>query len=46
MPVLAGRTFDSRDLNENANTVVVNSLLWIESWAAEMRSDNGFGTNR
>jgi hypothetical protein len=27
MPVLAGRTFDSRDLNENANTVVVNSLF-------------------
>ena len=26
MPVLAGRTFDSRDLNENANTVVVNSI--------------------
>jgi hypothetical protein len=25
MPVLAGRTFDSRDLNENANTVVVNT---------------------
>jgi hypothetical protein len=27
MPVLAGRTFDSRDLNENAKTVVVNSLF-------------------
>lgn len=27
MPVLAGRTFDLRDLNENANTVVVNSLF-------------------
>jgi predicted permease len=27
MPVLAGRTFDSRDVNENANTVVVNSLF-------------------
>jgi putative ABC transport system permease protein len=27
MPVLAGRTFDSRDLHENANTVVVNSLF-------------------
>lgn len=27
MPVLAGRTFDSRDLNENANTVVVNNLF-------------------
>jgi hypothetical protein len=27
MPVLDGRTFDSRDLNENANTVVVNSLF-------------------
>jgi hypothetical protein len=27
MPVLAGRTFDSRDLNESANTVVVNSLF-------------------
>lgn len=27
MPVLAGRTFDSRDLSENANTVVVNSLF-------------------
>jgi hypothetical protein len=27
MPVLAGRTFDSRDLNENAHTVVVNSLF-------------------
>jgi hypothetical protein len=27
MPVLAGRIFDSRDLNENANTVVVNSLF-------------------
>ena len=27
MPVLAGRSFDSRDLNENANTVVVNSLF-------------------
>jgi predicted permease len=27
MPVLAGRTFDSRDLNENANTVVVNGVF-------------------
>lgn len=27
MPVLAGRTFDSRDLNENANTIVVNSFF-------------------
>lgn len=27
MPVLAGRTFDSRDLRKNANTVVVNSLF-------------------
>ena len=27
MPVLAGRTFNSLDLNENANTVVVNSLF-------------------
>jgi putative ABC transport system permease protein len=27
MPVLAGRTFDSRDENEKANTVVVNSLF-------------------
>jgi predicted permease len=27
MPVLAGRTFDSRDVNENANTVVVNNLF-------------------
>ncbi|MBI1356184.1 MAG: FtsX-like permease family protein [Acidobacteria bacterium] len=25
MPVLAGRTFDSRDLRENANTVIVNN---------------------
>ena len=27
MPVLAGRSFDSRDLNESANTVVVNNLF-------------------
>ena len=27
MPVLAGRTFDSRDANENANTVIVNSIF-------------------
>ncbi|MCB1019909.1 MAG: ABC transporter permease, partial [Acidobacteria bacterium] len=27
MPVLAGRTFDSRDLRENANTVIVNNLF-------------------
>lgn len=27
MPVIAGRTFDARDRNENANTVVVNSLF-------------------
>lgn len=27
MPVVAGRTFDSRDLNENAHTVVVNNLF-------------------
>jgi predicted permease len=27
MPVLAGRSFDSRDLAENANTVVVNNLF-------------------
>ncbi len=27
MPILAGRTFDSRDMNENANTVVVNDLF-------------------
>jgi len=27
MPVLAGRVFDSRDLNANANTVVVNNLF-------------------
>ncbi|MEX2262195.1 MAG: ABC transporter permease [Bryobacteraceae bacterium] len=27
MPVLAGRSFDSRDLNESAKTVVVNSLF-------------------
>jgi predicted permease len=27
IPVLAGRSFDSRDLNESANTVVVNNLF-------------------
>ena len=27
MPVLAGRSFDSRDLAENANTVIVNNLF-------------------
>ena len=27
MPVLAGRTFDSRDLSARANTVIVNSLF-------------------
>jgi putative ABC transport system permease protein len=27
MPVLAGRRFDSRDVDENANTVVVNSIF-------------------
>jgi len=27
MPLLAGRTFDSRDLEESANTVVVNNLF-------------------
>jgi len=27
MPVLAGRTFDSRDENENANTIVVNNVF-------------------
>lgn len=27
MPILAGRVFDARDRNENANTVVVNSLF-------------------
>jgi hypothetical protein len=27
MPVVAGRTFDLRDQNENANTVVVNSVF-------------------
>jgi hypothetical protein len=27
MPILAGRTFDSRDLDESANTVVVNNVF-------------------
>ena len=27
MPVLAGRSFDSRDANESANTVIVNNLF-------------------
>lgn len=27
MPVLAGRSFDSRDLAENANTIIVNNLF-------------------